>query len=90
MAIVLPSLQIPVTLMMEAIATFETSVLTGVTRRNIPEEGILHSHRREILKSHNNKINFLVNLSPFHFMLRILEFSQRPLLIYRYTWFYSS
>jgi hypothetical protein len=26
-------------------------VLTRVTRRNIPEDGILHSHRREIFKS---------------------------------------
>jgi hypothetical protein len=29
-----------------------TSVLTRATRRNIPEHGILHSHRREILKSY--------------------------------------
>jgi hypothetical protein len=30
----------------------ETSVLTRVTRCNVPDEGILHSHRRENLKSY--------------------------------------
>jgi hypothetical protein len=38
------------TLMMEAIRSFELSVLTRATRRHIPEAGILHIHRRENLK----------------------------------------
>jgi hypothetical protein len=38
------------TRMMEAIRSSETSVLSRATRRNIPEYGIVHSHRLENLK----------------------------------------
>jgi hypothetical protein len=47
-----PSSPILVTLMMEALSYSETSVRTRDKRRHIPEDGILHSHRRENLKSY--------------------------------------
>jgi hypothetical protein len=43
-----------ITLMMEAASTSETSVnFYQTTRRNIPEDSHLHTHRRENIKSHH-------------------------------------
>jgi hypothetical protein len=47
---VVPSSPIPVTLVMDAIRSSETSAITRATWRNIPEVSIIHSHCRENLK----------------------------------------
>jgi hypothetical protein len=43
---------------MESLSSSETLVLTRATRRYITEDPILHSHRREILKSYGDSCTF--------------------------------
>jgi hypothetical protein len=60
-------------MMMEVLSSSETSVLTRATRRNIPEYGILHSHRRENFKSYTALTGWTLyrrrNMSPVKYEL---------------------
>jgi hypothetical protein len=79
-AIVVPSSPILVTLMKEALSSSEPSVLTRTTWRNIPEDAILLSHRRENLKSYMCPDPYTpIGVKPRFFVLGCIVFPD-PLL----------
>jgi hypothetical protein len=55
---VAPSSPILVTLIIEELGSSETPFLTRATHLNTPDEGILHSHRRENLKFDFSSFSF--------------------------------
>jgi hypothetical protein len=56
------------TLKLETIHSSETSIHTRSTRRHIPEDGVLHSHRYENLKSYISERYFLEGRKIWHFL----------------------
>jgi hypothetical protein len=61
---VLPISPIVLSLITEAIRSSDTSVLTRSTRHNIPEDDILHRHRRENVKSYRKLLFIKSELAP--------------------------
>jgi hypothetical protein len=61
---VVPSSQLLVTLVMEALSSSETSVLTRATQRNVTENAIFYSHLRENLKSYINNCGQIITFIP--------------------------
>jgi hypothetical protein len=80
----IPSSPILVTLMTEALFFSETSVLTRATQLNIQEYGILHSRRRENLKSYRPLNLFPLN-SPMGEFSYDTEFIFTPIILQNFV-----
>jgi hypothetical protein len=67
--------------MKEGLSSSETSILKKATRRNIPEDGIRHSHCRENLKSYMDLLPFSGEMSETSTHLGSLERTNFNLVI---------
>jgi hypothetical protein len=76
----IPSSPILLTLMMEALHSSVTPVLTRATRHDIPEDSIFHSHHRENFKSYK----ILISIYFWHIMYR--EIQKRKLALLTICW----
>jgi hypothetical protein len=73
------SSRILIALMIEAIRSSETSVFTRAILRNIPEDGIQHSHRRE------NLVPFRNNQSSHHSPTYVQDVTEKDTLFCQYV-----